>query len=268
MHIQLTFKNITAEQKELLIAHLYEHCDGFEEFDDSLKAVLTKENISTDVQQLFNQLQLVPEIEKIPVQNWNELWESNFTPVIIDDKVAVRAGFHDPIHSVAHEIIITPKMSFGTGHHATTSLMIALMCALDFTGKNVFDFGTGTGILAILAKKLGAANVIASDVDSWSIENAKENFEANHISTINLIQDDQVIDVFGQHIILANINKNVLLHTIPSLSALLEKNGSLLLSGLLESDEEEISILSTNCGLSKEEKCAKNGWIALRFNKL
>ena len=116
----------------------------------------------------------------IPEANWNQVWESNFDPVIVDDFVAIRADFHEPVKGVSLEIIITPKMSFGTGHHATTYMMIEQMRELDFTGKSVFDFGTGTGVLAILAEKLGANKVIAVDNDEWSIENAEENFEKNN----------------------------------------------------------------------------------------
>ncbi len=129
---------------------------------------------------LTSSLQLSFSKTIIEETNWNQVWESNFDPVIVDDFVAVRAHFHEPIKNVQHEIVITPKMSFGTGHHATTYMMMQQMRELDFAGKNVFDFGTGTGVLAILAEKLGAQKVIAIDNDDWSIENADENVKRNN----------------------------------------------------------------------------------------
>lgn len=268
MYIQLTFENLNEDQKEILIAKLSDYCEGFEETENSLKAIISEENFNEEVKELFAALGLNPHIEKIEEQNWNQLWESNFEPVVVDDFVAVRANFHEPILNVEHEIIITPKMSFGTGHHATTFLMMQQMREIEFKEKFVFDFGTGTGILTILAKKLGAENVLATDIDSWSIENAAENFERNKIDDIILRKSDSEIQGSNFDIILANINKNVLMETIPQLSNQLMKNGILLLSGLLEADEMNISELCTKSRLKFTKKSARNGWIALKLNKL
>ena len=174
--IQITIQ-ANDEQQEILISQLDElSANGFEQTEDSLIAYFSENNFeSYEVNRLLHNYSFT--MTTIKEQNWNQVWESNFQPVIVDDFCAIRADFHEPIQNMEHEIIITPKMSFGTGHHATTYMMIEQMAKIDFTGKTVFDFGTGTGILAILAEKLGAASVSAIDVDVWSIENAKENIE-------------------------------------------------------------------------------------------
>jgi len=268
MHIQLTFDNLKEEQKDILIARLYDYCVGFEESGSSLKAIVKRETIDGELNELFQHFNTKPSVEEIPEQNWNQLWESNFEPVVVDDFVAVRADFHEPMTNIEHEIIITPKMSFGTGHHATTFLMIQLMRGIDFDNKTVFDFGTGTGILAILAKKLGAGTTLTTDIDLWSIENAAENFKRNNIHDVVLKQSDNEVQGKNFDIILANINKNVLTEAIPELSNQLQKNAFLLLSGLLSSDETDITDLCTKYSLFLTEKRSRNGWIALKFNKL
>ncbi len=150
-------------------------------------------------------------IAAIEKQNWNALWESNFEPVQVDDFVGVRAGFHAPFGGVVeHDIVITPKMSFGTGHHGTTYCVMQLMRGIDFANKSVFDFGTGTGILAILAQKLGAGPVLAVDNDDWCIENASENIIVNNTQSIEIekVNDANLNKKFN--IIIANINKNII----------------------------------------------------------
>ena len=268
MYVLLTFHNISETQKEILLARLYEWCEGFEEDEETLKAILKKEACGSEIENIFASLNMIPVVEDIAEQNWNAIWESGFDPVVVDDFVAVRADFHEPVKNVDYEIVITPKMSFGTGHHATTFLMIQQMRNIVFRGKSVFDFGTGTGILAILAKKLGAAKVIATDIDNWSIENAAENFARNDVSEIELIQSDSPVHGTGHDIILANINKNILLETIPQLAVLLKAGGCLLLSGLLEADEFEIVGLCTKNSMKSADKSSRSGWIALRMTKL
>ena len=177
-YIQIEFQEISRqEQSEILIAQLSEiGFEGFEENENKLKHLFLKRILMKVFLQIYcSSLQLAFIKTIIEETNWNEVWESNFDPVIVDDFVAIRADFHEPIKDVQFEIIITPKMSFGTGHHATTYMMMQQMREIDFTGKTVFDFGTGTGVLAILAEKLGAENVLAIDNDEWSIENAAEN---------------------------------------------------------------------------------------------
>jgi ribosomal protein L11 methyltransferase len=166
---------------------------------------------------------------------------------------------------VEHEIVITPKMSFGTGHHATTFMMIQQMQEIDFSGKKVFDFGTGTGILAILAERLGAKKIIAVDNDDWSIANTAENLERNNCSKVELKKADKVTADERFDIILANINKNVILDNFSSLVKQLSSKGILLLSGLLTEDEADILAEAGKFPLIFSVKSASNNWVALRF---
>jgi len=184
--------------------------------------------------------------------------------VVVENFCAVRAHFHEPITNVEHEIIITPKMSFGTGHHATTYMMMQQMQHIDFKNKAVFDFGTGTGILAILAEKRGAENIAAIDMDDWSIENAKENFQRNHCSRIS-VSLSSILPEDKFDVILANINRNVLLNYMEGLVKKAKPGGVVLMSGLLAADEDEITNAAEKQGLQFKKKEEKNGWISLLF---
>jgi ribosomal protein L11 methyltransferase len=186
--------------------------------------------------------------------------------VIVDDFVAIRADFHEPVRGVEHEIIVTPKMSFGTGHHATTYMMIQQMRQIDFTGKRVFDFGTGTGILAILAEKMGAKKIVAVDNDDWSIENAGENIQRNNCSLIELRKANDPGMDSSFDIILANINKNVILENFPTIINQLAEGGVLLLSGLLKEDEYDIFRKSIEYSLQLIQTTVRDNWLALRFS--
>jgi ribosomal protein L11 methyltransferase len=178
----------------------------------------------------------------------------------------VRADFHDPLPGAQHEIIITPKMSFGTGHHATTYMMIEQMGNIDFEYKAVFDFGTGTGILAILAEKLGAVNITAIDVDEWSITNAKENFERNSCSKIRVAQSSNIPpEQFD--IILANINRNVILNYLAELKKALTPGGYILLSGLLTTDEEAVLSASSGLELILRTRNERNNWLSVLLQR-
>ncbi|MCD2422979.1 50S ribosomal protein L11 methyltransferase [Niabella pedocola] len=266
-YTEVVFLNITANISELLIAALADKADGFEEGDTRLKAFFSEGQITeAELDAVCVPLQVTYEMSELEPQNWNALWESNFDPVVVDDFVAVRASFHSPFDNVAQEIVINPKMSFGTGHHATTWLMMQQMRGISFGGKRVFDFGTGTGILAILAQKLGAAAVLATDIDEWSIENARENFEINHCAGIRLLQSGSAEQEARFDVILANINKNVLMETIPQLKLQLAPGGTLLLSGLLEADEPEIVERAVETGLVMDDKFLKNNWLCLKFH--
>lgn len=266
-YTEVVFLNTTANISELLIAALADKADGFEEGDTRLKAFFSEGRITAaELDAISGPLQVTYEMSELEPQNWNALWESNFDPVVVDDFVAVRASFHAPFEHVAQEIVINPKMSFGTGHHATTWLMMQQMRDIDFTGKRVFDFGTGTGILAILAQKLGAAAVLATDIDEWSIENARENFEINDCTGIRLLQSGSAEQDARFEVILANINKNVLMETIPQLRQQLVPGGILLLSGLLEADEPEIVERAVEAGLMMDDKFLKNNWLCLIFH--
>lgn len=251
-------------QQEELIALLDDYRpSGFEQTDESLKAYF--------VENEFEQERILKVIEgydyritEIEEQNWNALWEQNFQPVVVEDFCAVRAHFHAPNPSVAHEIIITPKMSFGTGHHATTYMMIQQMRHLEFNDKTVFDFGTGTGILAILAEKLGAKSVTAIDVDEWSIDNAKENFERNECTKIDVTLTS-ILPTASFEIVLANINRNVILAYVEQLAGLVQTGGLVLLSGLLAGDEQDITKAAEANGFRFQKRLERGGWISLLF---
>ena len=202
-------------------------------------------------------------IATVAQQNWNAQWESSFEPVIVDNFALIRASFHQAKDAVLHDIIITPKMSFGTGHHATTFLVIQQMSALDFAGKSVIDFGTGTGVLAILAEKMGAANVLAIDNDEWSINNSEENIAANGCKKIELRMAEELVWEDQADIILANINLNVIIANLQNLKQAVKNEGQVLLSGLLLSDEENITAILKNNNFHIEKITHKNGWISI-----
>lgn len=266
-YTQITFQPVSPEQQEILIAQLADAgFEGFEESDDSLHAfIISGQYDAVLLQEMAAQHHVTFTEKQVAEENWNQNWESSFDPVIVDDFAGIRAGFHEPIQGVAHEIVITPKMSFGTGHHATTHMMVQAMRDISFSGKTVFDFGTGTGILAILAEKLGASAVTAIDNDDWSITNAAENLERNHCSRIHLGKAEALPAGQAFDIILANINKNVILGHFDSLQLQLAKNGTLVLSGLLETDETDIQAKARQFGLIEGEKKSRNNWICLIF---
>jgi ribosomal protein L11 methyltransferase len=266
-HIQITFTNLRPEQQEVLIAHLAEAgYEGFEEDKNELRAFIPeKEFDKIFLRELAFKYQLDWSEQRIPEQNWNAVWESAFPPVVVDDFVAIRAEFHYPIKGVEHEIVITPKMSFGTGHHATTYMMVQQMRGIDFSNKKVFDFGTGTGILAILAEKLGAATVVAIDNDEWSIVNAEENTSTNDCHKIQIGKADSITGSGPYDIILANINRNVILDNFGSLVGHLAPGGILLLSGLLSEDEPVIREQAEKSELIRVNGIERNNWVCLQY---
>lgn len=204
----------------------------------------------------------------IKEENWNAVWESNFEPVRVGDFVGIRANFHpsfDP--KVQYEIQITPKMSFGTGHHATTFSVMQLMEHLDFTQKSVYDFGTGTGILAILAEHLGAKEVLAVDNDPWCIENSLENVIANGCSKISIQQVDSALQSRDFDIIIANVNRHIIEANMEELSQVSNSNSILILSGLLIEDQVDIINLSIQHDWKFVQAQPLNGWVSLLFNK-
>lgn len=204
--------------------------------------------------------------KEMPNINWNEEWEKNFDPINVDGKVLIRAEFHDPNPNL-HEIIIQPKMSFGTGHHPTTHLMIQQMLDMDFSGKKVLDMGCGTSVLAIFAKQKGAGKVTAIDIDEWSVENSKENAARNNV---NLEISQGTAESLGKEkfdVILANINRNILISDIPAYVSVLENGGELLLSGLCFFDVEDILEVCTAQNLKLKNKQQREEWVSLLLEK-
>ena len=268
-YIQIEFQKISPEVSELLIAELSEiGYEGFEEKENGLVAFIPSYNFDEKILNEVITKYAVSFLKSIIEENnWNAIWESNFEPISVDDFVGLRADFHEPIKGVEHEIVITPKMSFGTGHHATTFMMIQQMREIDFKEKTVFDFGTGTGILAILAERLGAASILAIDNDDWSITNASENLEKNNCIKVKLEKADSIIDNKHYDIILANINKNIILDNLSSLIKRLSPTGTLLLSGLLTEDEADIVAAAATFSLTTCKITSKNYWISIRFTR-
>lgn len=272
-YIQVEFENLRNEQKEIVIALLTEmNYEGFEEVDDVLRAFIPSDIYDERKLRAFEKdRKLSFVVSRIENKNWNAHWETNFQPVIINHSmnkapwVAIRADFHQPIKDAKHEIIITPKMSFGTGHHATTSMMIRMMAELDFSEKTVLDFGTGTGILAILSAKLGASRVIAIDNDDQSIRNASENFDSNGCLEIQLLEASTANVDIKFDIILANIVKGVILDNLTAFTKEMVNGGVILLSGLLADDEPEILEKTQRNSLILDKKIEDKNWICLQM---
>jgi ribosomal protein L11 methyltransferase len=267
-YLQITIPAADGAQQEILIALLEEMgYEGFEQQDEWLRAYIPEEKFEAEGLDAVLEMHGLRYVsERMEDRNWNEEWEKSFQPVVVDGFCGIRAFFHAPITGVKHELVITPKMSFGTGHHATTFMMIQAMQQLDFQGKQVFDFGTGTGVLAILAEKLGAAAVVATDIDPWSIENARENVVANGCGRISVLKMDTVPG--GPFdIILANISKHVILAQLTALGQQLKEGGVILLSGLLDSDFEDIENEAVKNNISISLRMTTGSWICLKTEK-
>jgi ribosomal protein L11 methyltransferase len=207
--------------------------------------------------------------EKIPAQNWNEIWEKNyFSPLVINDMLVVRAPFHTDYPGYPFELVIEPNMAFGTGHHETTSLMMETMLETEFKGAEVLDMGCGTGILSVLSSKLGACDVLAVDNDPWSVEAVSGNLVLNEVHRITpVLGDARSIGKRTFDILLVNIQKNVILSDMSSYSDALRPGGIVLFSGFFESDLPEIREAAGNCGLTFNSAKTKKQWVVAVFSK-
>ncbi len=259
--------------REQLIAELAEEeYEGFEEHENGFSAYVPVNFFKREVfEQLLLKYEINPETvpqRTIAQQNWNAQWEAGYEPIIINDEVVIKAPFHQLEKSYPWELIIQPKNTFGTGHHETTQLMIRLMFQQQFNGKSVFDYGCGTGVLAIMASKLGAHDVFAIDIDEWSIDNVPENMRLNGVTNIVFEKGDlSVVKNQSFDIILANINKNILLDGFKTLGALVKENGILLISGFYESDKHDLMKEALKYGLHFRQHITKNNWAAMQFAK-
>lgn len=272
IEISINLEGIKDHVIDLLPFRLGENdYEGFFETSSLLLAYISKDKFNRNLlNKQLEELGISEEsyvISLVPDRNWNEVWESNFQPVKIGN-CFIRAPFHKPDESAGIEIIIEPKMSFGTGHHATTTLMITEMLSDDFSDKKVLDAGSGTGILSILAEKLGASEITAIDNDEWSYRNAGENSIRNNCSRIRLMHGD-LGEVNGQQfdIILANINLNVHRANLMNYYAVCKTNGSLLVSGILSSDIQPLKIEAMNLGFAFVSSCLRDNWAIIRFTK-
>lgn len=275
--MQYSELNIThhqnALQTEILIALLAEL--GFDSFVDDpnlLLAYIPTESIKqTTIREL---LQTYPNIDRfllkdIREQNWNAVWESNYEPVRFGNFCNIRAPFHPPALDVKFDLIIEPKMSFGTAHHETTALMIEWLKTTMLSGKRVLDMGCGTGVLAILAKKLGAEYVEAIDIDNWAFENTKENIIRNQTPEI-VVKLGNADTLTKKHfdVVIANINRNILIRDMGKYAQTLSKDGIILLSGFYKSDLNAIQESCVSYNLIYDSTIEKNHWVAAKFIKL
>ncbi|MEP6952276.1 MAG: 50S ribosomal protein L11 methyltransferase [Ginsengibacter sp.] len=267
-YIKIEIDTASATEAEIFIAELSENeFYAFEQSENGLIAYIKAADINDGALQAILPEGIEYKCSVIEDRNWNEEWESRLQPVIINNFAGIRASFHAPLENVEHEIIITPKMSFGTGHHATTFLMVEQMRKINFKNKTVLDFGTGTGILAILAEKLGAAKITAIDNDDWSINNTLENIAANNCKRINLEKRNNIEGLSVVNVILANINYTVLTQNAKMLSMLLQPNSILIISGFLLKDEVAVATAFVKNQFLQKERDEKNGWVSMVLEK-
>ena len=245
---------------------------GFESFMDTSDGFLAyipqndfRENNFKQID-IFNTdgLEIKWKSKTIAPQNWNKQWEQNFSPIRIGDSCLVRADFH-PSENIKYELVINPKMSFGTGHHETTQLMISILLVMNFEQKLVLDMGTGTGILAILAEKKGAKSVMAVDKDLWCVENTRENIGLNDCQNIIALLSDSVPQIRHYNFVFANIKRNVLLDQIEDYAQVLSPFGDLLISGFYFEDLEMIRSKCESLGFRFICNFEKNNWVAAHF---
>ena len=296
-YIQIAFNFNTQDQFDILVAQLADlGFDGFNEEEAAtginngvgmssilgvssglgagaghcktyiLSTDFEEREIEKELEIIFNKHQLTYSKSIIKEKNWNAIWESNFEPVRVGDFVGIRAHFHPTFEpAVQFEIKITPKMSFGTGHHATTFSVMQMMEHVNFIGKSVYDFGTGTGVLAILAEKLGASQVLAVDNDDWCIENANENILNNDSKVILIKKVDTAYQDSHFDIILANVNRHIIEANMHELTQVAHLGTDLILSGLLIEDQEDMIKLATEKGWNFVKSQPLNGWVSLLF---
>ena len=258
---------------EILIAELGEKAfESFIETETGISAYVQKElwseNILEDIQILDNsEFNISYTFEEIEQVNWNEEWEKNFEAIEVDGKCHVRAPFHEKTNA-EYDIVIEPKMSFGTGHHETTHMMIQHILETDFTNKKTLDMGCGTAILAILAEMKGAQPIDAIDIDNWCYLNSIENAERNNCKHISVYEGDaSLLSGKKYNIIIANINRNILLNDMQQYVDCLNANGILFLSGFYTEDIPFISESCTSKGLTYVKQFERNNWVALKFVK-
>ncbi len=268
--ICLAIRNINQKQAEELMALLGEEgFEAFEETENGLDAYIPEEKFDEAVaKSIISSYTSDISINVHAPRNWNAEWEQQYQPVVVEDIIGIRAAFHPPLQNVQTEIVITPKMSFGTGHHATTWQMLKMMTGMDFRGKHVFDYGTGTGVLAVYAELLGASKLLAMDIDDWCIENTIENASVNRCEAIMVVQGENPPSDQKFDCILANINRHILLENMDAMAGCLEKEGTLLVSGFYMEENHLLIASAEKQGMVLEKNTEKSGWSCLLFRKM
>ncbi|MFN3916856.1 MAG: 50S ribosomal protein L11 methyltransferase [Flavobacteriales bacterium] len=260
--------------REVLVYELSErNFDTFEDTKTGVKAYIPKDIFSPN---LLEELQTYSidgldysfETREIPTQNWNAEWEKDFHPIYVNEQCTIKAPFHQT-EAKPYDVVISPKMSFGTGHHETTFLMASELFELQLTDKKVLDMGAGTGILAILASKLGAITIDAIDIEDWICENAEENKQLNNTPNITIEKGSvELLRNRLYNVILANINRNILAEHMQTYALCLEKEGILLLSGFFTSDADILIREAEKWSLAEELRKQKNDWCMLKLKKI
>jgi ribosomal protein L11 methyltransferase len=271
--IELIIAPISKQESEIAVAILSQYSvDNFLEEENCLKGYIAETDFrKEEIQTALQSIQLTFQTNTIPHQNWNAAWESNYEPIIVNDHVAIRAVFHEPIPSSAINIVIQPQMSFGTGHHATTRMMMEWISETECIGNKILDYGCGTGVLAIYAKVKGASEVWANDIETWCVENTIENFQLNDLPIsehIHITQKDiHELDTSNFDVILANINLFILCKQMHQMYAMLKKGSSVYMSGFFATDIPQICQAAEKEGFIYQEKKEIDGWASLKFTK-
>lgn len=274
-YIEVYFKlNPVQPYAEILTAELSDlPFDSFVDTDDGLLAYIPQKDFNESNLKALDFIQqktadVTYTIKEIETENWNQKWESNFPPVYVNDTCIIRAPFHTKEEKFEYDILISPKMAFGTGHHQTTAQVANRLFSLNLKNKSVLDMGCGTAVLAIIAHKLGAYPITAIDIDEWATENAKENCILNQCLNIEVVTGDaSLLNQRNFDVIIANINRNILLQDMKQYAACLNPNGILLLSGFYE---EDISVLleeASKYNLRETHRASKNNWSILELKK-
>lgn len=270
-YLLIDFTIDPVEGRDILLAMLdVSGYDSFEETEGGLKAYILEQDWDEEAMRqlpLFSssEFKISYTVGKLEDKNWNEEWETNYDPIYIEDQIHIRAPFHAE-ENFPIQLLIEPKMSFGTGHHQTTRLMSMMLLKMDVSNKKLLDMGTGTGVLAILAEKLGATDILAIDNFDWAVENTIENAERNGCSAIKaLLGEAPALEGLNFDVVLANINRNVLLEDMKSYVRTLQSGGELVISGFFEDDFELLNEQATSLGLEMVNKLNEDRWCCCHY---